>query len=113
MLRHMAFVRTDVSEERFASIIRMTRIDEIGTRLSVTGNRSFILSNVLWLLVIANIIPRSPILVTLMMDAKRSSEMLVLTEAARRNISEEGTLHSRRRRRENLKSYTALTGWAL
>jgi hypothetical protein len=31
MLRHVALVRTDVSEELSASIIRVTRIGEIGT----------------------------------------------------------------------------------
>jgi hypothetical protein len=39
MLRSAALVRTDVSEELSASIIRMTRIGELGTRLAVTGNR--------------------------------------------------------------------------
>jgi hypothetical protein len=39
MLRHVAFVRTDVLEERSASIIRVTRIGEIGT-LAVTSNWS-------------------------------------------------------------------------
>jgi demethoxyubiquinone hydroxylase (CLK1/Coq7/Cat5 family) len=32
MLRRVALVRTDVSEERVASIIRVTRIGELGTR---------------------------------------------------------------------------------
>jgi hypothetical protein len=32
------FVRTDVSEERIASIIRVERISEIGTKLAVTIN---------------------------------------------------------------------------
>jgi hypothetical protein len=31
MLRRVAFVRTDVSEELIASIIRVTRIVELGT----------------------------------------------------------------------------------
>jgi hypothetical protein len=31
MLRRVALVRTDVSEELIASIIRMTRIGELGT----------------------------------------------------------------------------------
>jgi hypothetical protein len=39
MLRRVALVRTDVSEERSASSIRVTRIGEIGTRLAVTSNR--------------------------------------------------------------------------
>jgi hypothetical protein len=38
MLRHVALVRIDVSEERTASIIRMTRIDVLATLL-VTSNR--------------------------------------------------------------------------
>jgi hypothetical protein len=38
MLRHVALVRTDVSEERSASFIRVTRIGELGT-LAVTSNR--------------------------------------------------------------------------
>jgi hypothetical protein len=39
MLRRVALVRTDVSEESSASIIRVTRIGELGT-LAVTSNRS-------------------------------------------------------------------------
>jgi hypothetical protein len=38
-LRRVARVRTDVSEELSASIIRVTRIGEIGTALAVTSNR--------------------------------------------------------------------------
>jgi hypothetical protein len=34
MLRHVALVRTDVSEERMTSIIRVTRIGELGTMLA-------------------------------------------------------------------------------
>jgi demethoxyubiquinone hydroxylase (CLK1/Coq7/Cat5 family) len=37
MLRHVAPVRADVSEERIASIIRVARIGELGT-LAVTSN---------------------------------------------------------------------------
>jgi hypothetical protein len=36
MLRHEALVRTDVSEECSASIIRVIRIGELGTMLAVT-----------------------------------------------------------------------------
>jgi hypothetical protein len=38
MLRRVAFVRTDVSEEFSAYIIRVTRIGELGTTLAVTRN---------------------------------------------------------------------------
>jgi hypothetical protein len=38
MLRCVALVRTDVSEELSASFIKMTRIDELET-LAVTSNR--------------------------------------------------------------------------
>jgi hypothetical protein len=37
MLRHVALVRTDVSEELSASFIRVTRIGELGTTLGVTS----------------------------------------------------------------------------
>jgi hypothetical protein len=46
-----------------------------------------------------------------MMEAPSSSEIQVLTRATRRNIPEDGILHSHRR--EHLKSYIALTGWTL
>jgi demethoxyubiquinone hydroxylase (CLK1/Coq7/Cat5 family) len=39
MLRRVALVRTDVSEELNASIIRVTRIGELGATLAVTSNR--------------------------------------------------------------------------
>jgi hypothetical protein len=40
MLRRVALVRTDVSEELSASFIRVTRIGELGTTLAVTSNRT-------------------------------------------------------------------------
>jgi hypothetical protein len=39
MLHRVALVRTDVSEERNASIIRVTKIGELGTTIAVTSNR--------------------------------------------------------------------------
>jgi hypothetical protein len=39
ILRRVVLVTTDVSEELRASIIRVTRIGEIGTTLAVTSNR--------------------------------------------------------------------------
>jgi hypothetical protein len=55
----VALVRTDVSEERIASIIRVTIVVELGTSLSVTSNRCTlaILRSVIQLLVISNVVP--------------------------------------------------------
>jgi hypothetical protein len=114
--------RTDVSEERIASILRVTRIGEIGTMLAVTSNQStqrrntnsfhiVFLRSVLQFLVTANIVPISQILVTLMMEALSFSDMSVLTKATRCNIPEDGIRHSHRH--EIQKSSIALTGWNL
>jgi hypothetical protein len=40
MLRRVAVVRTNVSEELSASFIRVTRIGELRTTLAVTSNRN-------------------------------------------------------------------------
>jgi hypothetical protein len=69
------------------------------------------LRSVRLLLVAANIVPSSPILVTLMKEALRSSKSSVLARVTRRNIPEDDILHSHRR--ENIKSYISLTGWTL
>jgi hypothetical protein len=67
--------------------------------------------SVLRFLVTANVDPRSSVPVTLIMEALRFPETSVLTRTTRRNIPEDNILHSHRR--ENLKSYIALTGWTL
>jgi hypothetical protein len=39
MLHRVTLARADVKEERSASIIRVTRIGELGTMLAATSNR--------------------------------------------------------------------------
>jgi hypothetical protein len=85
MLRRVALVRIDVSEERSASFIRLTRIGELGTILAVTSNRRIMRR----LLVTASIVPISPIPFTLMRAALSYSETSFLTRAKRRNIPED------------------------
>jgi predicted hotdog family 3-hydroxylacyl-ACP dehydratase len=78
MLKRVALVRTDVSEELSASFIRVTRIGELGTTLAVTSNRRTLLvflRSVRRLLVTASVFASSPILVILMKEALSSSKL--------------------------------------
>jgi hypothetical protein len=88
MLRRVALIRTDVSEELTASFIRVARIGELGKTLAVTSNRS-----------------------TLRRNTEVPPKRRFLTKTTRRNIQEDGILHSRRR--ENLKSYIPMDTFSL
>jgi hypothetical protein len=78
----LVLTRTDISEERVVSNVRVTRIVE----LAVIGSRN----TVLRILGNANVVPSLTILVTLTMEAISSSEISFLARAARRNIPEDG-----------------------
>jgi hypothetical protein len=76
MRHHVALVRTDVSEEYIASIIRVERTSEL------------VIYSVLQWLVTANVVPSSLILYNLIMVATGCSRTSVLTRATGLHISE-------------------------
>jgi hypothetical protein len=85
----VALVRTEISEERVASIIGATIIGDLGTTLPVTSNRSTlrksnsininisIFRNVLQLLVTVNVIPSSLMLSMYLVFLRRVLQWLV------------------------------------
>jgi hypothetical protein len=110
MLRRVALVRTDVSEEISAYIIWVTRIGELGTMFPVTSNRRTLHRNInrntiyLYTACLGNVVPSSPIIVILMMEALRSLKRRFLQEPQGVTLPEDAILHSHRR--DNLKFYT-------
>jgi hypothetical protein len=85
MLRRVAIARTNVSEGSITSITKMTRIGELGAPLVVISNLSTLLA----------CYPDE--------GGDTFLRNAVLTRATRRNIPEDGILHSHRR--INRKSY--------
>jgi hypothetical protein len=118
MLRYVTRAKTDVSEVPSPYIIKVKRISELGTTLAITSNRRTMRRNsmnfyafrrsVRRLLVTANVVLCSSILVILMIEASHSSEASILRRGTWHNVQENDIIHSHRR--ENLKSYIALTG---
>jgi hypothetical protein len=86
MLHHVVLIRTDISEEYITSTIRVTRIGELGT-LAVTSNRSMLQRNIMFL-----------------RNVSSYKSHMATTQRIGFFIS-----HCH----ETLKSYIALTGWAL
>jgi hypothetical protein len=83
----VVLVGTDVSE-KCISIIGLTRIGELGTKLFIASNRSTL--------------RRNTIVVILMMEEICSYETSVLSKVTRLNTTVDGSLHSQGH--ENLKS---------
>jgi hypothetical protein len=112
LLLRVALVRTDVPEERIAFIIRVTSIVEQVTKLvNYFSKHLSSFCSLFQLLVAANVVPSSLILVIPKIEAIISSEPSVLTTATRHNIPGNSILPSHRR--ESLKSYIGIIRWAL
>jgi hypothetical protein len=100
MLRRVAVARTDFSEKRSPSFIRVTRISELGTTQELASNRRKLRRNK------GSGVLSSLIIVTLTKEALRFSETSVLKRVTLCNIPEDTIRYSHRR--EHLKSYEAV-----
>jgi hypothetical protein len=78
-------VKTKVSEGHIASIIKGIRIGKLGTKLTITSNRSTLQRN-------TNVVPSSPIIVILMMEQYVPPKRRHLQEPRGVNILEDGIL---------------------
>jgi hypothetical protein len=78
MLRRVASVRTDISEELSNSLIRMTRIDELGTMLAVTSYRRTLRRNTKWTRATRRNIPGDAILHSHRSEIFKSYKLLII-----------------------------------
>jgi hypothetical protein len=86
MWRYVPVIRTNAPEECIGAIIRVIRIGELRTS-TVTSNPSTLRRK------FTNVVPRYSIVVTLMMEAARSTETSVLRTATGRHFPKYGILH--------------------
>jgi hypothetical protein len=93
MIEMYLFLLFQVSGDSYKRHIGMHLVDDIEVRGILNGDGNH--PSVRRLLVTAHVVPSSPILVNLMMQAQSSSETSVLTRATRRNISEDTILQDR------------------
>jgi hypothetical protein len=88
MLRRVALIRNYFSDELSASIIRVTKIGELATDAGCEDKQ-------IRLVVTANVVPSSPILVILMMERYVLPKRRFIQEPHGVNIPEDGILNNK------------------